>query len=787
MSHLPPARVCTPTGASSLVRRRVNIHGDLPLGTRLPAAPYASVLLSNLDPATTLEEIGYIFGDCGVIDVHSLHVVEHPRYEARAEIAFESRVLAIRACEKLDEAEINGRIMYVALAVQHINASPIPSPASATSNNVAAAAWPTSSSSSSSGLIAAAVPPRPSSSASPEPHRTNGLVPPSAGARRHSSASLSSNPIVTVAASSHQALITAFDTARITLEQHMPLLTEATIPTTASSIATPGSASDQFATAIGLVKRQAHLRTAIAHVNEAVANAHAQLAAARMSLNAYQKALQDACQANTDLNAYQRLPLALASSGASVTPASAEAPVVSQLCGLAPISVVGTRKRKDLSPIVLPIKFSDDEEDESQSAIDEFEVAAVELDTANTNNIAVVKEDTPLSTLLRLLADAIGEDRTMVMERIGDALASIPIERLQSSLPAELVQRLLEECAPEASSRMLRACARVLAILSRGASCEGAHTSTFLALQPALPVLARLLHVFDQQVLVLACWALASLTQDSTPTHSKCNAVIQATGISRRAIELLLHSSWRVKEAAGRVVGNLASGSEVHTQLLLNSDVLECLPSLLIHPHPRIRHIALWIIGNFLAGPSEQVESILRAGLLPMIIRALSDAEAEIVKEAVYSIAHATHQLEAHIRFVANASVVEPLAALLSSSDVEVVLIAISILGRVLRIGKGDALYDPRRVNRYAVQIASCHGLDFLEALQHHADESVRKSSTNLIANFFTNLEEGQVEVEEGEGEGEQDGVEDPASLVESSELCYETTPHTSLAYDTTS
>jgi hypothetical protein len=53
---------------------------------------------------------------------------------------------------------------------------------------------------------------------------------------------------------------------------------------------------------------------------------------------------------------------------------------------------------------------------------------------------------------------------------------------------------------------------------------------------PALPTLARLIYVADEEVLTDACWALSYLSDGS---NDKIQAVIEA-GVCRRLVELLM-------------------------------------------------------------------------------------------------------------------------------------------------------------------------------------------------------------------------------------------------------
>ncbi|KAK3198062.1 hypothetical protein Dsin_021477 [Dipteronia sinensis] len=87
----------------------------------------------------------------------------------------------------------------------------------------------------------------------------------------------------------------------------------------------------------------------------------------------------------------------------------------------------------------------------------------------------------------------------------------------------------------------------------------------YLQIKHAFPALAQLIHLHDEEVLTDACWALSYL---SDGTNDKIQAVIEA-GVCPRLVEFLTHPSPSVLIPALRTVGNIVSGDDLQTRVLM--------------------------------------------------------------------------------------------------------------------------------------------------------------------------------------------------------------------------
>lgn len=68
------------------------------------------------------------------------------------------------------------------------------------------------------------------------------------------------------------------------------------------------------------------------------------------------------------------------------------------------------------------------------------------------------------------------------------------------------------------------------------------------------------------------------------------------------------HEQNNVISAALRAVGNIVTGDDVQTQVVLNCSALPCLLHLLSSPRESVRKEACWTVSNITAGNPQQIQ-----------------------------------------------------------------------------------------------------------------------------------------------------------------------------------
>jgi len=312
-------------------------------------------------------------------------------------------------------------------------------------------------------------------------------------------------------------------------------------------------------------------------------------------------------------------------------------------------------------------------------------------------------------------------------------------------LAAGALKPLLDLCTKDSALPTVRTATWCLSNL-----CRGNPAPEFSQFLPALPVLARLLYVRDDQVLTDACWTLNFLSAAAVPANIQ--SIIECS-VVKRLLQLLQHNNINVKTPALRAIGNIVSGDDVQTQVCLNSGLLPRLMALLVNPKKSIRKETCWTISNITAGNPDQIEQVITHNLIPPLIAMLQHEEFLIQREAAYAIINATTGgTNEQVRFIVESGAIKPLCDLFSSPDPTLIMAALGGVERILQVGQLVVTSDPDAINPYVERVTSCSGDDALEELQMHDNTGIYLKARSILETYFGS--------EEADGNGNGDGEE---------------------------
>mmetsp|Transcript_134909 Transcript_134909/g.336645 ORF Transcript_134909/g.336645 Transcript_134909/m.336645 type:complete len:794 (-) Transcript_134909:197-2578(-) len=167
--------------------------------------------------------------------------------------------------------------------------------------------------------------------------------------------------------------------------------------------------------------------------------------------------------------------------------------------------------------------------------------------------------------------------------------------------------------------------------------CRGRPPVVMEMVAQALPVLSRLIHGDDDEVLADACWALSYLSDGQ---NARIQAVLDV-GVAQQMVDLLSRDNLSIVSPALRVVGNIVSGDDMQTETVLRCGVLRVIPTLLSCTKASIRKEACWTLSNILAGGRDQIQQVIDHGLLVQVSALMMEGhDQNIAKEAAWALSN---------------------------------------------------------------------------------------------------------------------------------------------------
>ncbi|CAG8588115.1 13098_t:CDS:2 [Racocetra fulgida] len=277
----------------------------------------------------------------------------------------------------------------------------------------------------------------------------------------------------------------------------------------------------------------------------------------------------------------------------------------------------------------------------------------------------------------------------------------------------------------------------------------------------AVPIFVELLSSPVADVKEQAVWALGNIAGDSPP----CRDYVLHEGALRpllsilnehHKLSMLRNATWTLSNfcrgknpppdwnltPALRSVGNIVTGDDVQTQVIINCGALPALLSLLSSPKDGLRKEACWTISNITAGNCAQIQAVIDANIIPPLINILQHADLKTRKEACWAISNATSgglNKPEQIKYLVSQGCIKPLCDLLTCMDNKIIQVALDGLENILKVGE---LEKVNGVNQFSLFIEEAGGMEKIHNLQIHDNMEIYKKAYHIIDLYFAEDEE---------------------------------------------
>eukprot|EP00547_Thalassionema_nitzschioides_P016680 CAMPEP_0194251788 /NCGR_PEP_ID=MMETSP0158-20130606/26194_1 /TAXON_ID=33649 /ORGANISM="Thalassionema nitzschioides, Strain L26-B" /LENGTH=548 /DNA_ID=CAMNT_0038989023 /DNA_START=58 /DNA_END=1704 /DNA_ORIENTATION=+ len=268
--------------------------------------------------------------------------------------------------------------------------------------------------------------------------------------------------------------------------------------------------------------------------------------------------------------------------------------------------------------------------------------------------------------------------------------------------------------------------------------CRGKPKPNLADVSPILRELCMIVANRDKlgaETVTDALWAL-SYVSDGDDNHIDCVLAAGGGNLPRDLVEILregVSGDVQLVPPALRILGNFASGTTSQTQMVVDAGTLGVAADVLDMSKKNIRKEMCWLLSNVAAGTQSQINSLIKTKfLVEKLVEISMDSEWQTRKESIWAISNlCTGGNDAHVSAVVENNGIEAFALTLEmTGEGRMILVALEALKSIFTVSE-------RQNFSYLNLFDEVGGIDKLEELQTHNDNTVYQKAIEMIDEFF--------------------------------------------------
>jgi hypothetical protein len=261
------------------------------------------------------------------------------------------------------------------------------------------------------------------------------------------------------------------------------------------------------------------------------------------------------------------------------------------------------------------------------------------------------------------------------------------------------------------------------------------HKQAQLSLQHVsilLPIIKMFIEFKDDSTKADACWALSY----TTDTSDEILDLTIKSGILDSVREMLGINTPEMLGPAVRVFGNLTSGSDLHTQKVIDMGILNReIPVIMQIANPKIVKEVVWMLSNVSAGTIGQIQAIIDAGLLPRILHCLRTGDFRTQSEGAWALSNlCSSGNREQVYSLATCQVFQYIVPLLNVRHVEFITHILTVIKSVFN---AVAALHPNQLEDFKTTFEEVGGIDVVEELQNHENSAIYELCYEIIQTYF--------------------------------------------------